>query len=156
VKSSTEGIDLEFEKDNIRYIVAIKSGPNWGNSQQIKRLRDNFKTATKILRTNHSHINIRAVNGCCYGKDNQPDKGDYLKLCGQAFWELISNNPKFYTEIIKPISKKADEKDDTFKESYTRGINRLTKDLLNKFCDDTGNIHWEKLVEYNSSVAKIL
>jgi hypothetical protein len=29
-KSSTKGIDLEFNKDNIRYIVAIKSGPNWG------------------------------------------------------------------------------------------------------------------------------
>ena len=30
-KSSAEGIDLEFEKDSIRYIVSIKSGPNWGN-----------------------------------------------------------------------------------------------------------------------------
>ena len=31
-KSAAEGIDLEFEKDSIRYIVSIKSGPNWGNS----------------------------------------------------------------------------------------------------------------------------
>jgi hypothetical protein len=27
-KSSAEGIDLEFDKDGIRYIVSIKSGPN--------------------------------------------------------------------------------------------------------------------------------
>ena len=32
VKSAAEGIDLEFTKDSIRYIVSVKSGPNWGNS----------------------------------------------------------------------------------------------------------------------------
>ena len=30
-KSGITGIDLEFDKDNIRYIVTIKSGNNWGN-----------------------------------------------------------------------------------------------------------------------------
>ena len=44
-KSSAEGIDLEFEKDSIRYIVSIKSGPNWGNSSQVKKMRDNFSKA---------------------------------------------------------------------------------------------------------------
>lgn len=36
-KSAAEGIDLEFEKENIKYIVSIKSGPNWKNSSQIKK-----------------------------------------------------------------------------------------------------------------------
>ena len=31
-KSSAQGIDLEFNNDDKRYIVAIKSGPNWANS----------------------------------------------------------------------------------------------------------------------------
>jgi hypothetical protein len=31
-KSAAEGIDLEFDDDNIHYIIAIKSGPNWANS----------------------------------------------------------------------------------------------------------------------------
>ena len=34
IKSGIHGIDLEFDKDNVRYIVSIKSGPNWGNSSQ--------------------------------------------------------------------------------------------------------------------------
>ena len=37
-KSSAQGIDLEFDKEGKRYLVSIKSGPNWGNSSQIKKL----------------------------------------------------------------------------------------------------------------------
>ena len=78
-KSGIPGIDLEFDKDNIRYIVTIKSGPNWGNSSQVNKLRTDFKTAQRTLRTSNSRINIIAINGCCYGRDNKPDKGDYFK-----------------------------------------------------------------------------
>src|SRR3970282_2453775 len=53
-KSAAEGIDLEFSKDGIKYIVAIKSGPNWGNSNQILRMKDNFLKAIKILKTNNT------------------------------------------------------------------------------------------------------
>src|SRR5437764_1358814 len=42
-KSSAPGIDLEFEQEAIHYIVAIKSGPHWGNSRQIDKLKDDFK-----------------------------------------------------------------------------------------------------------------
>jgi hypothetical protein len=80
-KSSTEGIDLEFEKDKTKYIVSIKSGPSWGNSSQINKMRDNFRKAKRILGTSVSAgFHVIAVNGCCYGKDNVPNKGDYLKL----------------------------------------------------------------------------
>ena len=48
-KSSAEGIDLEFTKDSIKYIVSIKSGPNWGNSSQVKKMCDNFAKAKRIL-----------------------------------------------------------------------------------------------------------
>ena len=43
-KSSATGIDLEFAKNETRYIVSIKSGPNWGNSSQVARLKENFNT----------------------------------------------------------------------------------------------------------------
>src|SRR6266487_6161606 len=44
-KSGIPGIDLEFDKDGIRNIVTIKSGPNWGNSRQVAGLISDFKTA---------------------------------------------------------------------------------------------------------------
>ncbi|MBK9229145.1 MAG: cytosolic protein, partial [Ignavibacteria bacterium] len=86
-KSGITGVDLEFDQNGIRYIVTIKSGPNWGNSSQMKKMVSDFKTAIKTLRTSNSKLNIVAVNGCCYGKDNKPDKVEYYKYCGQRFWE---------------------------------------------------------------------
>ena len=81
-KSSAEGIDLEFNAGSIRYIVAIKSGPNWGNSSQIRKMKEDFRKAQRTIRTSNSKIRIVAVNGCCYGRDNNPDKGEYYKYCG--------------------------------------------------------------------------
>jgi len=151
-KSSSEGIDLEFERDKIRYIVTIKSGPDWGNSSQIKKMIQNFEQAKRILQTSRSQINMVAVNGCCYGKDNQPDKGDYLKLCGQEFWRFISDDENLYLDIIEPLGHQAKEKNQTFLEAYSRIINLFTAEFNEDFCTD-GKIDWGKLVKFNSSAS---
>jgi hypothetical protein len=150
-KSGILGIDLEFDNDGRRYIVNIKSGPNWGNSSQITKMVSDFKTAKKTLRTSNSNLNVVAVNGCCYGRDNNPDKGDYFKYCGQSFWEFISGNENLYTEIIEPLGHKAKEKNDNFIESYSQMINKFTKEFTNVFCKENGEIDWEKLVRFNSA-----
>lgn len=152
-KSSAEGIDLEFEKNGIRYIVSIKSGPNWGNSRQINKLKDDFKKAKRILRTTNSNLQIVAVNGCCYGRDNKPDKGDYYKYCGQKFWEFISGNEYLYVEIIEPFGHRAKEKNEVFLEAYSKIINKFTLEFSQKYCID-GRIDWDALVKFNSSIAK--
>ena len=149
-KSAAEGIDLEFEKDHTLYIVSIKSGPNWGNSSQVKRMIENFKRAKRILQTSGAQQHIQAVNGCCYGIDRQPNKGDYWKLCGQAFWEFISDNEQLYLEIIEPLGHRAKEHNQEFAENYARTINLFTQQFIRDFCVD-GLINWEKLVQFNSS-----
>ena len=153
-KSGITGIDLEFEKDGVRYIIAIKSGPNWGNSSQVSKMKDDFKTAKKTLRTSNSQLNITAVNGCCYGKDNNPDKGDYFKYCGQEFWSFVSGNENLYLEIIEPLGHKARERNEEFQKSYTQMINKFTKEFSNTYCNDNGEIDWEKLVKFNSGKTK--
>lgn len=150
-KSGIIGIDLEFDNDGVRYIITIKSGPNWGNSSQIVKMISDFKTAKKVLRTSNSKLNITAINGCCYGQDNNPDKGEYFKYCGQRFWEFISGDKILYTEIIEPLGHKAKEKNDDFMKSYFQMINKFTKEFANEYCDNSGNINWKKLVEFNSS-----
>lgn len=151
-KSELTGIDLEFEKDDTLYIVEIKAGWNWGNSSQIKQLIINFENAKKILQAKNSK-KIIAVNGCCFGKDNQPDKVGYSKLCGQQFWELISDDSELYIKLIEPIGYKAKQKNDEFMESYAQIINKLTFEFSQKFCNN-GKIDWVKLVEYNSGFNK--
>lgn len=151
-KSGITGIDLEFDKDAIRYIVTIKSGPNWGNSSQIAKMVADFKTAKKTLRTSNSQLNIIAVNGCCYGRGNKPDKGDYFKYCGQKFWEFISGDTNLYTEIVEPLGHKAKGKNDAFMESYSQMINKFTKEFITCFCKNNGSIDWNKLVMFNSAI----
>lgn len=150
-KSGIPGIDLEFDKEDIRFIVTIKSGPNWGNSSQIGKMKTDFKTAQKTLRTSNSQLKISAVNGCCYGRDNNPDKGDYFKYCGQTFWEFISGDKELYTKIIEPIGHQAKERNDDFIQSYSQMINKFTKEFADKFCLENGSIDWDKLVRFNSS-----
>ena len=155
-KSGITGIDLEFDNDFIRYVVTIKSGPNWGNSSQIGKLISDFKTAKKTLRTSNSNLNIVAVNGCCYGRDNKPDKGDYFKYCGQKFWEFISGDMELYTKIIEPLGHNAKERNDDFIKSYSQMINLFTKEFSESFCKNNGEIDWEKFVQFNSSIQKKL
>ena len=150
-KSGIPSIDLEFDKDGHRYIVNIKSGPNWGNSSQIAKMKLDFKTAQRTLRTSNSGLSIVCVNGCCYGRDNHPDKGDYFKYCGQRFWEFISGNPNLYTEIIEPLGHRAKAQNDDFVRAYSARINQFTMEFGNQFCDATGQIDWEALVKFNSS-----
>ncbi len=152
-KSAAEGLDLEFETANKLYIVSIKSGPNWGNSDQIKKMIINFDKAKKVLRQNKSNQNreIIAVNGCCYGRDRSPDKGSYFKYCGQAFWFLISGDDNMYSKIIQPLGKNAKKHNDDYKAKYAASLNLLTAVFIKEFCHPDGSINWEKLLTVNSA-----
>lgn len=150
-KSGITGIDLEFEHDDIRYLVTIKSGPNWGNSSQIAKMVSDFQRAKKTLRTSNARIRVVAVNGCCYGREANPDKGEYFKYCGQQFWAFVSGSADLYTQIIEPLGYRAKEMNDNFMEAYAQVVNRFTNQFINEFCYNNGAIHWEKLVRFNSS-----
>jgi len=123
-KSGIEGIDLEFDHEVARYIVSVKSGPNWGNSSQINKMIDHFNKARRILRTSNGNIQVIAINGCCYGQSTADnifqEKGDYQKLCGQKFWELLSRDSNFYLDLIEPIGRDARIRNDAFMKEYRK------------------------------------
>jgi len=153
-KSTTEGIDLEFSRDGKRYIVSIKSGPNWGNSSQIAKMAQHFDKARRIAGPGQ---HIVAVNGCCYGKDASPVKetGNYLKLCGQDFWYLISGEPLLYQEIIEPLGFEARRRNDEFEEAFARLHTTFTTQFTHEFCRADGAIDWPKIVQMNSGAARL-
>jgi hypothetical protein len=163
-KSSNVGMDLEFEKDGQYHIVSIKSGPNWGNSDQINRMSTNFYNLTQTLRASNPGIQVIAVNGCCYGKDARPEKKGrvkdengrvidtvpYLKLCGQRFWTYISGLESLYTDIVEPLGHRAKEKNEIFQHAYGSIINRFTQEFIAEFCYPDGAIRWDELVRLSS------
>ncbi len=151
-KSIAPGIDLEFEKDGRRYLVAIKSGPAWGNSSQIKKMREDFKAAKKVYAQNPGALPVECVNGCCYGKQPRKNehKGDYTKLCGQRFWEFISGDPQLYVKIIEPIGYKAKERNDEFMSRYELVLDDFTNVFRERFCDGNNAILWDRLTEASS------
>ena len=151
-KSSAEGIDLEFERGGIYYVVSIKSGPNWGNSSQIKKMVQNFAKARRILGTNRKSQKIVCVNGCCYGVEPSEEKDEYWKKCGQSFWSFISGDNSLYVTIIEPLGYRAKERNEQFQAEYAKVINRFTREFIGDFCDGDGAISWRKLVSFNSSV----
>jgi Type II restriction endonuclease EcoO109I len=154
-KSELKSVDLEFEREGTYYIVGIKSGTNWGNSDQINKMRDNFKAAKKLLRERGVSSEIVAVNGCIYGKDRVPfkkhkDKGkQYYKYAGQEFWQFISRDGNLYREIIAPIDKEARQKDETFKKAYAAKLNEMTQDFIINFTTNN-QIDWIQLIDYVS------
>ena len=151
IKSSARGIDLEFVKNGNRYLISIKSGPNWGNSSQVNKMREDFRRSIAIIRQGASAINVVAVNGCCYGRDAKPDKGDYIKLCGQEFWTLISNDTDFYVRIVQPIGHDAKRRNDEFGAKYSAVINQFSLQFTEQFCHSDGSIDWHRLVAFSSA-----
>jgi len=123
-----------------------------GNSDQIKRMRQNLTKIKEDFAIQEPSLTVVAVNGCCYGRDNMPDKGDYLKLCGQRFWSFISDNDQLYTEIIEPLGHQAKQKNQYFMDEYANVINRFTLEFIKTFCNPNGQILWEEIVKFNSSM----
>lgn len=157
-KSGITGVDLEFEDGNKKFLVSIKSGPNWGNSGQIKNMIANFKTAMKTLQTSGGaiHWSVHFVEACCYGVDNAPFKGTHQKLCGQRFWSLISGgNDDLYRQLIEPLGHQAQERAQELDLLYDAKLNELTAAFVERFCDQ-GVIDWDRLVRFNSGGAPAL
>jgi hypothetical protein len=149
-KSSSTGIDLDFTRDSVRYLVTIKSSPSWGNSSQYQALEANFKNALKVLRQS-SHVGAtQAVLGMCFGKMRDSDTGVYLKKHGQSFWTFISGSPRLYLDIVEPLGYEALERNARYETEKQATIKRLAQQFVPEFCDAGGYIEWSKLVKFNS------
>lgn len=151
-KSGATGIDIEMDRDGIRYAIAVKSGPNWGNSSQVKQMIANFQEYRRKVATSGGRVHVEFINGCCYGRDRNPVKiGGYRKLCGQPFWEFISGNPDLYLQIIEPLGKTAKERNDEFTKAYNFLLIEFSKEIIANYLTPQNAIDWEKIVRLNAS-----
>ncbi len=127
-KSSAEGIDLEYDQNSIRHMIQIKSGVNWGNSSQKKKLKDNFNSATRVLRQGNTQIDVRCIEGVCYGKSSRSDKGSHIQLVGNEFWYDISDWNETAYAIMEVIRKHTGNGMVELRENARRKIVQYLKD----------------------------
>jgi len=144
-KSGIPGMDIELERDGVRYLIAVKSGKAWGNQSQHTKLRDNFLSAVRTLRQNPDVGRIQPTLGICYGRFKKKDNGAFLHVGGRDFWELISGEPDLYMDIIEPIGHRAREFNEAFYTKRAHAMNRMALEFMERFCVD-GRIDWPRIV----------
>jgi len=103
----------------------------------------------KVLKQSRHTINVLPVLGICYGKVKTSHVRGYLKVVGQNFWYLISEDENLYTDIIEPLGHRAKQHNSKFLKQKSKIVNLFTQQFLTDFCDH-GIINWKKLVEFNS------
>ena len=150
MKSGIEGIDIEVIKGGVRYLIAVKSGKKWGNNQARKKKNQDFRRAVKVIRQEDRKSPLQPTLGICYGKFQTEDTGEYLHIGGQSFWHLLSDDKRLYVDLIEPLGHGAEAHAIQFSAEKDATYNRLTAEFIEKYCDDSYNIDWPKLVRYVS------
>jgi hypothetical protein len=149
-KSAAKGLDIELTRDKIRYLIAVKSGKNWGNSSSHRELKKNFATAVKVIRQSHHAGQLQPTLGICYGNFKKVNNGIFLKIGGQQFWHLLSGDPNLYIDLVEPLGKEAELHNKNFALEKDKTYNRLVRELTSEYCDQSGAINWAKLVRFVS------
>ncbi len=156
-KALAEGIDIMVEDDenNVMHAIAVKSGPSVFNADSKKRQEQNFNAAHKLA--TQAHLAYDPIIGYSYGKKRSSKRGTpkiYRELAGQDFWYELTGDKDFYKKIISYMGDLPEKYVKEYKVSYTKAKNRMLKDFMKDFCKDSGDIDWDKLVEYNSGYEK--
>jgi hypothetical protein len=154
VKSAAEGIDIEVVRANVRYLIAVKSGKKWGNAGQHKTLRENFRRALRVIKQSRHAGTLQPTLGICYGNFRTTDNGLYIHIGGQSFWHLISGDKQLYIDLIEPLGEEAEKHNELFNIEKAAVYNRLIREFTIRYCDTSGNIDWQKLVQFVSENLK--
>lgn len=152
-KALAEGIDIMVEDKDEKtiYAIAVKSGTSVFNADSKKRQEQNFTAGAKLAK--QAKAQYDPIIGYSYGKKRSSEKGKpkiYRELAGQDFWMELTGDSDFYIKIIEYMGTKPEQYLEKYRQSYNRASNRLVKQFTTLFCDEDGNIDWNKLVQFNS------
>ncbi len=152
--AAARGSDFVLETDDAYQAISLKSGTNAFNSDQVSKLNDRFREMEDSLRATLRTLRKQFVPimGCAYGRGNLPPAKSrrYYKLAGQEFWQRVTGDAEFYLKLVRFMRDDPDKHKPVFAEAWDRAVNRLAGEFIKDFCDPSGKILWEKLVEFNS------
>lgn len=142
-KSSADGIDLEYDEDEVRTIMQIKSGTNWGNSSQRKKLVSDFQSAVRTLRQGRS-MQVRCVEGICYGPSGLKDYGSHIRIVGNAFWQDISG----WADAGRAVMRVVEQHAANGLKDVVAGTRATVVDYLQRSGVTThGDVDWDRLYD---------
>ncbi|MDI9640608.1 PmeII family type II restriction endonuclease [Geitlerinema splendidum] len=152
VATDSIGIDAVIETPTTYTVVQVKSGPNWGNADQRRRLKDNFENAHNTFLDRQLDREFRALLGQCYGRENKDptESRPYFTRSGQAFWQELTGDPDFYLRLIHLMQDYPLQHRLEFQKAWSQAVNRFELEFLQNFSTPEGDIDWEKLVKVNS------
>ena len=118
--SLVRGIDIEFVDgiDGRRKYCQVKLGPNTINADDVVTIHNHFRDARNLGRTNNVPIaHGDLVVGILYGEPGMEsghyrrlrDEHDYPLYIGNEFWQRLTGDQNFYTELISTIAEVAVE-----------------------------------------------
>jgi len=153
--SPSEGVDVSIETERSYKAIAVKSGPSVFNAQSKGKQNQDFQSLQARLRRLQKHF--EAIVGYGYGrKISEPNnKKIFRELAGQAFWEELTGDAEFYKKIIIAMKNKPLEHKEKYNQERDKAKNIFTREFLNKYCYDNGEIDWEKILEVNSGKKQI-
>jgi hypothetical protein len=145
----SEGVDVAIETDSRYLAIAVKSGPNWANSSQLRKQNDEFNALRSRLFKLHKEFD--ALIGHGYGKKKNRPKGKiYRNSSGQAFWAEITGDPDFYLKLVRLMKDEPEKHRAEYEKAWDAAVNRFTLEFIEDFCFADGRIDWEKLVRFVS------
>jgi Type II restriction endonuclease EcoO109I len=120
--------------DGHRKYCQLKSGPNNINKDDVETIAGHFKGVINLARTNNVRLsNDDLIVGVIYGSQADlsshyrriTDQYHYPVMIGQAFWQGLTGDEHFYTDLIRSMGEVATEAD------FTAQLNQIITELAN-------------------------
>ncbi len=146
VESDQPGVDFEFTKNDMYFLVSMQSRIEWNYSSTdlflIQALCEQEEKIIRIL----PNLKIRKVIGEYLGH-SQPTMINNCTWCikGKSFWELISGDANFYFHHIQNLIHQAINNNEDFVYKRDGKENILTKDFIKQYCDLSWSINWKQI-----------
>ena len=134
--SQIPGMDIEFVdyKDGRKKFCQVKAGPRTINSDDVKPIKDKFGSARRLASQNNLPVQLNDyVVGVLYGTPGDLSghyleiKRDFPVFVGQEFWERLTGEADFYSELSSALAEVADEYDGV--AVLEESISKLATDL---------------------------
>lgn len=142
--------DMKKETDETAYYIQLKSGPNTMNVGMVNSLNE------MIARIEEQHTDATGMLGMTYGTKEQIsnqikgnlDAFEQKALIGADFWEFISEERGYFTELIAVIDTISEQFESRYERTYFDLAEKKEQELQAEWREKYGAIGSEGLTAF--------